>query len=290
MANLKKTHSISTIFSFFFITIFVSSSNANAVSPTGVIERTVKQQVLASLAPSHEHEPLPQSGSGTSQLFLTSTSGKYTFLLRRETSLGSGGFGNDLCYIQVQEGGQNVWESECASVSNTNTCSLVFSDAGLEIYDGSRLAWDTNTAGDKLETVELLDVGEIQMRDQNGDIAWKASDRPLVNQNCGSVGGPGLLPAQPPFGTPVSGGNLPFTKPVNSQTAQTGFQQQQQQLNYPQQGLNQPLSLVNQPFGVDNQQGLVDNNPFDSGVSIEFNIGVFILSVVISFAVSGLIA
>ncbi|KAF8410439.1 hypothetical protein HHK36_002968 [Tetracentron sinense] len=261
---------------------------AQALTPAGTIQRTTRQQVLASLPPSHETTSI----SGSSQMFLTSPSGKYgVFLLRRETSFGAGGFGNDFCYIQVQESGQSVWESECASVSNVNTCSLVFSDVGLEIFDGSRSAWDTDADGERLHTLVLLDIGDMQIRDQEGELIWKASDNPIANQNCGSIGAPGLSPAHPPFASPISRGISPFGQSLDNQgqQSQLGFQQQQQQqqLGYPQQtlnqplsGLNQPFSSLNQPFGANNQQSFVDNTPFDSGSSREkpFQVGVAFVS------------
>ena len=249
----------------FSLLIFLSSSLhlGYALSPAGTIERSTKQQVLASLPPSHETTQL----SGSSQLFLTSPSGRYeAFFLRRETSFGAGGFGNDFCYIQVQESGRSVWESECASVSNVNTCTLLFSDAGLEIFDGSRSAWDSDADGDHLQMLDLLDAGDMQIRDEEGELAWKASDNPVVNQNCGSIGAPGLAPETPPFATPIEE-KTPFGQD----------QQQQPQLGDSQQGLaqplsafNQPFSSLNQPFGANiNQQGLVDNTPYDSGAQKE---------------------
>ncbi|RVW42579.1 hypothetical protein CK203_085418 [Vitis vinifera] len=258
--------------------IFISSFvlPGHALSPAGTIERSTKQQVLASLPPSHETTQL----SGSSQLFLTSPSGRYeAFLLRRETSFGAGGFGNDFCYIQVQEGGRSVWESECASVSNINTCTLLFSDAGLEIFDGSRSAWDSDADGDHLQMLDLLDAGDMQIRDEEGELAWKASDNPVVNQNCGSIGAPGLAPETPPFATPIEE-KTPFGQD----------QQQQPQLGDSQQGLTQPLSAVNQPFstlnqplGVNiNQQGLVDNTPYDSGAQEERKLTTIIVIALVS--------
>ncbi|XP_019055012.1 PREDICTED: uncharacterized protein LOC109115433 [Nelumbo nucifera] len=257
------------LFLCFLIFLFSSLLLVQAATPPGTIERTARQQLLASIPPIHEATPT----SGSSQLFLTSPSGKYSaFLLRRETSFGAGGFGNDFCYIQVQdESGQSVWESECASVSNVNSCTLVFSDAGLEIFDGSRSSWDTNADGEQLETLEMLDKGDMQIRDKDGNLIWKASDNPISNQNCGSIGAPGLAPALPPFAKPISNGNLHFGQSANNQgqNSQLGDQQPLEQLG---DHLNhQPYSAPNQPFGANQQQQqqqpLIDNTPFDSGSS-----------------------
>ncbi|KAK9270488.1 hypothetical protein L1049_026068 [Liquidambar formosana] len=224
-------------------------------------------------------------------MFLISPSGKYAaFLLRSQTSMGAGGFGNDFCYIQVQESKQSVWESECAPISNVNTCTLLFSDAGLEIFDGSQSAWDTDVDGEHLQKLELLDEGDMQIRDEEGELAWKASDNPAVNQNCGSIGAPGLSTALPPFARPISQEKQPFGQSLdnNEQQSQVGYQQvpevgySQQSMNLPFSGFNQPFSSLNQPSGVNNQQGLVDNTPFDSGVSKEkiFHMGVALVSVI----------
>ncbi|PIA45544.1 hypothetical protein AQUCO_01600025v1 [Aquilegia coerulea] len=257
------------LFFFFSYALFVQ-----AVAPAGTVERVTKQQLLASIPPSHESTP-----TGSSQLFLTSPAGKYSvYLLRRESSIGAGGFGSDFCYVQVQDSGVSVWESECTTVSNVNTCSLVFSDAGLEIFDGSRSAWDTDVEDDDahIETLVLMDTGDMQIRNKDGDLKWRASDSPIVNQNCGSIGAPDLNPAHPPFASPIHGGKGPFGQQnLGQQSSPLGFPQQPaadqgQQLGLGQQTLNQPFSnAVNQaPFGVGgNQQPLVDNTPFDSGSS-----------------------
>ncbi|XP_019055017.1 PREDICTED: uncharacterized protein LOC104607594 [Nelumbo nucifera] len=272
MESLKpcKANSFLTLLIFFSSTLLC----VQAVAPSGTIERAARQQLLASIPPVHEATP---TSSGSSQLFLTSPSGKYSaFLLRRETSFGAGGFGNDFCYIQVQdESGQSVWESECASVSNVNSCTLVFSDAGLEIFDGSRSSWDTNADGEQLETLEMLDKGDMQIRDKDGNLIWKASDNPISNQNCGSIGAPGLAPALPPFAKPISNGNLPFGQSANNQgqNSQLGDQQQlgdsRQNINQPFSGLNQLGSPLGQTFGVNQQQPLIDNTPFNSASSRE---------------------
>ncbi|KAK9129498.1 hypothetical protein Sjap_009985 [Stephania japonica] len=271
---------------------------AQAVAPVGTIERSTKQQILASIPPPG-HEAIPP------QLFLTSTAGAYSaFLLRRETSQGAGGFGSDFCYIQVQDhSGSSVWESECTPVSNVNTCTLVLSDAGFEIFDGSRSAWDSDVDVDEhvhLERLELMDTGDMQMRDNEGELSWKASDSPASNQNCGSVGAPGQAPAHPPFAAPIHSNKGPFgqPQPVNSQPQQPlaapaqptthfyGSPLQPGPAGLPQQvGSNQPIPVpaadadqplpgqplsagLNQPIGVlgnSQQPNLVDNTPFDSG-------------------------
>ncbi|KAJ8624690.1 hypothetical protein MRB53_033220 [Persea americana] len=296
MESFKTQISSSNLFSSLTL-LFLSSSlllflpTTQAITPpAGTIERTTKQQILASLPPT-THEPAPSS-----ELFLTSPSGKYeAYLLRRVTSPGAGGFGNDFCYLQIQESGHNVWESECAVVSNVNTCTLVFSDAGLEIFDGSRSTWDTDADGDQLETLVLLDSGDMQIREHEGDLAWRASDNPIVNQECGSVGSPGLSPAHPPFASPVPGRDINFGQPLGGSQQQQqsslgsslGYQQQpslgsQQQ----QQPLGQQPSLggvgLNQPFGV-NSNALVDNTPFDSGSERKMEITCMVVGVALAF-------
>lgn len=203
------------------------------------------------------------------------------------TSPGAGGFGNDFCYIQIQESGHSVWESECAAVSNVNTCTLVFSDDGLAIFDGSRSTWDTNADGEQLETLVLLDSGDMQIREHKGDLVWRASDNPIVNQECGSVGSPGLNSAHPPFASPVPGREINFGQPLgggqqqgqgslgNQQQPSLGFQQQQQQPSLG--GV-----ALNQPFGVNNQP-LVDNTPFDSGSPREMDMTCMVVGVALAF-------
>ncbi|KAJ4966514.1 hypothetical protein NE237_018363 [Protea cynaroides] len=283
---------------FLSLLILLSSSVflAQTQAPTGSIQRTVKQQILTSLTPEHDGtSPTTPVSSGPSQLFLTSPSGKYAaFFLRQSTETGAGGFGNDFCYIQVQEAGQSVWESDCAPVSSENTCSLVFDDQGLEIFDGSNSMWNTNANADNfLQTLELVDSGDMRLMDKDGNLAWKASDNPQANQNCGSIGSPGLAPETPPFAKPIE--NIsPFGRPAPTQeqlppapvdvgpVSGSVPLPQLPQLGQPQEGLNQPVSAgFNQPFssvnqpqpfgGADNyqQQPLVDNNPFDSGSSRE---------------------
>ncbi|KAL5992663.1 hypothetical protein ACLOJK_013582 [Asimina triloba] len=245
------------------ISLFLSPAHAD--SPAGIIERNAKQQVLASLPPDAE-------GTGASQPFITSPSGKYEgYLLRRQTTLGAGGFGNDFCYIQIQASGHAVWESDCAAVSNENACTLLFTDAGLEIFDGSRSSWDTNAdSDDPLATLELIDRGDMQIRDKSGNLAWKASDNPVVNQECGSPGAPGLNSGLPPFASPIPGSGLNFGQPqpvapIPQRPVPAGNQPEQAALgDFQQQPLSQQVFGLNSPFGTSNQP-LVDNTPFDSG-------------------------
>ncbi|CAA6663210.1 unnamed protein product [Spirodela intermedia] len=156
------------------------------VAPSvGTIKRLTKQDILASIPPGEEPGERP---------FITSLAGKYSaYLVRSATAPGAGGFGNDFCYVQVRGGGnggtgQSVWESPCAPASVENTCSLVFTAAGLEVFDGSRSAWDTGVEERHLETLEL------------------AADYPLANQQCGAPGSPGLAAARPPFASPIGDG------------------------------------------------------------------------------------
>ncbi|XP_058078133.1 uncharacterized protein LOC131226448 [Magnolia sinica] len=281
----------------FFSSSFLLFPSTHAITPPGTIERTTKQQVLATIPPNTEAPQTP----GSSQPFITSPSGKYQgYLLRRETSPGAGGFGNDFCYIQIQSSGHSVWESECAAVSNENACTLVFSDAGLEIFDGSRSSWDTDAdADDALETLVLIDRGDMQITDRSGNLAWKASDNPIANQECGSVGSPGLASGLPPFASPIAGGGLNFGQPLGGNTQQPGLvgnqqqkqptlggyqQQQQQQLPF-----NQPLSGLNTPFGV-NSQPLVDNTPFDSRASPSTSREMLLLFTALAFVLVTLMA
>ncbi|KAH0463438.1 hypothetical protein IEQ34_008020 [Dendrobium chrysotoxum] len=188
-------------FSLSSLLLKLSAQTGNTALP-GTIERAVKQQVLVAIPPG-ETTALPP--------FLTSPTGKYAAsFLRSPTAPGAGGFGNDFCYIQVTDTatGESVWESECTPVSTSNTCSLVFSDDGLEIFDGSNSAWDSNaqsSGGNPLQSLELVDEGDMRIRDKEGELAWKASDDPRSNQRCGEAGSPGLAASVPPFAQPVGG-------------------------------------------------------------------------------------
>lgn len=77
-------------------------------------------------------------------------------------------------------------------MSNANACTLVFMDSGLEIFYGSNAAWDTDADGDDLETLEMVDNGDMRIREEDGNVAWKASDNTLTNQECGTLGAPGM--------------------------------------------------------------------------------------------------
>ncbi|CAA7399655.1 unnamed protein product [Spirodela intermedia] len=232
------------------------------VAPSvGTIKRLTKQDILASIPPGEEPGERP---------FITSLAGKYSaYLVRSATAPGAGGFGNDFCYVQVRGGGnggtgQSVWESPCAPASVENTCSLVFTAAGLEVFDGSRSAWDTGVEERHLETLELVDEGDMRIRTAGGDLAWKAADYPLANQQCGAPGSPGLAAARPPFASPIGdGGNLPFGQPAEGDQPQ------------------QPGAGAG--AGAGGQEPLVDNSPFDSA-SLRAAMGSSCSSVVVVLA------
>ncbi|KAG8040774.1 hypothetical protein GUJ93_ZPchr0792g7100 [Zizania palustris] len=205
------------------ILMLLSSSVAAAVTgPPGTIERITKQQILASIPP-------PGHGDGGATihppvLFLTSPSGKYAaYFVRSHTMPGAGGLGADFCYVEVVDTsaheaaatGGSVWESECRPVSTVNTCTLLFSYHGLEVFDGSEEVWhgETNTDGTNfLQRLELVDDGDMRIRDKDGELAWRASDEPRHAQRCGAPGSPGLATALPPFAEPIGAhsSNLPF--------------------------------------------------------------------------------
>lgn len=193
------------------------SSLASATPAAGTLERETKQQILASIPP----------GGAEPVLFLTSPSGKYAaYFVRTHTVPGAGGLGADFCYVQVADtssahnGGEggigaSVWESECRPISTVNTCALVFSWDGLEVFDGAEEVWhgETNRDGTNfLETLELVDDGDMRIRDKDGELAWRASDEPRHAQRCGAPGSPGLSSALPPFAEPIGAhsSDLPF--------------------------------------------------------------------------------
>uniref|UniRef100_M8C2F2 Uncharacterized protein n=1 Tax=Aegilops tauschii TaxID=37682 RepID=M8C2F2_AEGTA len=98
---------------------FLLPSHVTATAPTGMVERETKQQILASLPPHWEENPV---------LFLTSPSGKYAaYFMRSQTAPGAGGLGADFCYVEVLDTtapgaeGRSVWESECLALSTVNT-------------------------------------------------------------------------------------------------------------------------------------------------------------------------
>ncbi|WOL13163.1 hypothetical protein Cni_G21932 [Canna indica] len=202
-----------TRFFFFFLAVsslFFTTSQAGDTTPavavaSGTIQREIKQQILASVSPNSPDNTVP---------FLTSPSGKYTgYLLRRETSPGAGGMGNDFCYVQIQdtESGAAVWESECEPVSSANACSLVLCDLGLAMFDGSNDVWDTgaDNGNNFPASLELVDLGDMRVIDKDGELVWRASDDPRVNQRCGLPGSPGFPSDAPPFVTPIGGGSNP---------------------------------------------------------------------------------
>ncbi|KAK8966950.1 hypothetical protein KSP40_PGU001243 [Platanthera guangdongensis] len=243
-------------FLFLALPCFLPSSTLAADIPLpGTIDRTTKQQIITTLTPG---EP------STTEPFLTSPGGKYAaHFLRRATVPGAGGFGNDFCYIQIQDSGtgESMWESDCAPVSTSNACSLVFSDSGLDIFDGSSSAWSTGAAsanGNPLRTLELVDEGDMRIRDNAGELAWKASDDPRQNQNCGEPGSPGLSPALPPFAEPVGGStNMPFGQ---QQPGGAGHVPP-----VPDGGDGeQDAGGIGRSFGLSGQP-LVDSTPYDSG-------------------------
>ncbi|XP_044393567.1 WAG22 antigen [Triticum aestivum] len=201
------------------VLLLLSCSLAAATVPIGTIERVSKQQILASIPPGGH--------AGPPVLFLTSPSGKYAaYFVRTHTAPGAGGLGADFCYVEVMAGsgkaseggaagGASAWESECRPVSTVNTCTLLFSWHGLEVFDGSEEVWhgETNTDGTNfLQTLELVDDGDMRVRDKDGELAWRASDEPRHGQHCGAPGSPGLAAALPSFAEPIGAhsSNLPF--------------------------------------------------------------------------------
>ncbi|KAF8718475.1 hypothetical protein HU200_025243 [Digitaria exilis] len=271
---------------------FLLTSHAAATPPAGTIERVTKQQILASIPPHWDENPV---------LFLTSPSGKYAaYFMRSQTTPGAGGLGADFCYVEVLDTtdpgaeGRSVWESECLAVSTVNTCALVFSWKGLEVFDGSNSVWHTHdTQSDDhnfLETLQLVDQGDMRILDKGGELAWKASDEPRAAQHCGMPGSPGLASALPPFAEPIGHGSsdLPFGfghgegygAGVGVGAGAGGVAQPEAPLApFPQPEL--PLAPLpqeadefggaaaaagqGQAFGFGNNQPLVDNSPYDSG-------------------------
>ncbi|KAI4320938.1 hypothetical protein MLD38_034370 [Melastoma candidum] len=243
------------------------SSQAQSSGRAGVIERSKSQLLLASLQPSIDSS-VPGSLL-SSQLFLTSPSGNsFAYLIRHDTSLTSQGAGQGFCYIQVQENGNSIWDSTCTPVTEGNACALAFSDAGLQIFDGSRSSWRTNTNHGHLRYLMLTDAGNLEILDQRGMIMWAASQEQRANQNCGnySAASPFATPsynAEPSLGQGIiedSG----FTQPQSTYPSGLG-----QNLNYPQQGTsipagfsgssNQPFSSFNQPIGGNSLDNLGDD-------------------------------
>ncbi|XP_010935385.1 uncharacterized protein [Elaeis guineensis] len=236
-----QTKHLASFLLYLSISSLLLSSLSFATIPSGTIERTTKQQILASIPP-HSAE--------NTQPFLTSPSGKYTaYLGRRETAPAAGGFGNDFCYIQVQDSSseESMWESECAPVSTANACSLVFTDQGLEVFDGSESVWDGDGEGESFPVrLDLVDDGDMRVIDKEGELFWRASDDPRENQGCGLPGSPGLAPESPPFSQPIGTNNNP------------PFGQQQQQppppAGAPQEEEEQPQPVEAPPQEEEQQQ------------------------------------
>ncbi|KAK1303253.1 hypothetical protein QJS10_CPB11g01960 [Acorus calamus] len=255
--------------------LFITQATVAAATTTpttpipGTIGRSTKQQIIATIPPTTTDTESPPP---TPEPFLTSPSTKYAaYFLRHETAPDAGGFGNDFCYVQIQDAtaGNPVWESECAPVSNVNTCTLAFTEAGLEIFDGSRSSWDTSVDGENLEVLELVDQGDMRIRDKQGDQVWRASDNPRVNQVCGLPGSPGLAAARPPFAAPIGGQSNPFGQPQQGQQ-QLGVGGVGQAQTLEGSGVGQGLGQ-GQAFGLNGgeHQPLVDNTPYDSGYSLK---------------------
>ncbi|CAM0872251.1 unnamed protein product [Alopecurus aequalis] len=245
---------------------FLLPSYATASVPTGMIERETKQQILASIPPHGQENPV---------LFLTSPSGKYAaHFIRSQTVPGAGGLGADFCYVEIlatsEPGaeGQSVWESECLAVSTVNTCALVFSWEGLEVFDGSNSVWHTHDTesvdNNFLRTLQLVDEGDLRILDKGGELAWKASDEPRAAQHCGMPGSPGLVPATAPFAQPIGQGssNLPFGQDEGGNGNAGGALPQLPVGGAAGQG--QGVEEVGQTIGFGNQPS-VDNSPYDSG-------------------------
>lgn len=117
--------------------------------------------------------------------------------------------------------------------------------------------WDTGADNDFLETLQIVDEGDMRIIDRDGELAWKASDDPRSNQGCGLPGSAGLAPESPPFAKPLGGdvSNLPFGQgsqqgggsAIPNPSLGLGFNGQQEQQQQ--------------------QQPLVDNTAFESGCS-----------------------
>ncbi|GJN30872.1 hypothetical protein PR202_gb19214 [Eleusine coracana subsp. coracana] len=206
---------ISCVVACLSVAFLLASSHTAAATgvPAGTLQRVTKQHILASIPPHWDENPV---------LFLTSPSGKYAaYFVRTQTTPGAGGLGADFCFVQVldttapgEEAGRSVWESDCMAVSTVNTCALVFSWEGLEVFDGSNSVWHTHNAESDsdnfLETLQLVDQGDMRILDKGGELAWKASDQPRAAQHCGMPGSPGLNSPLPTFAEPVGTTDLPF--------------------------------------------------------------------------------
>ncbi|KAF7049751.1 hypothetical protein CFC21_058237 [Triticum aestivum] len=252
---------------------FLLPSPVAATAPTGMVERETKQHILASIPPHWEENPV---------LFLTSPSGKYAaYFMRSQTAPGAGGLGADFCYVEILDTtepgaeGRSVWESECLAVSTVNTCALVFSWEGLEVFDGSNSVWHTHDTesvdNNFIKTLQLVDEGDMRILDKGGELAWKASDEPRAAQHCGMPGSPGLAPAMPPFADPIGKGssNLPFGQDEGGNGNSYGSVGGVAQPELPLApggvgGQGQAVESVGETMGLGSQP-LVDNSPYDSG-------------------------
>lgn len=206
------------------LAFLLPSHAAVTAAPAGTIQRVTKQQILASIPPHWDENPV---------LFLTSPSGKYAaYFMRSQTTPGAGGLGADFCYVEVLDTtapgaeGRSVWESECLAVSTVNTCALVFSWKGLEVFDGSTSVWHTHdTKSDDqnfLETLQLVDQGDMRILDKGGELAWKASDEPrAANSDAAAAQGQAGAGAGEAFGF----GNQPLVdnSPYDSGALKHGF-------------------------------------------------------------------
>uniref|UniRef100_A0A7N0T056 Uncharacterized protein n=1 Tax=Kalanchoe fedtschenkoi TaxID=63787 RepID=A0A7N0T056_KALFE len=180
-SNSDHNASLHTIIIIMLYTFLLATNNGlSACDPIiSTVERLRKQQVLASLPPTHE--PMPTYGS--SQPFLTSPLGKYSALLvRREAAVGAGAY--DLCYVQVRDGSDLVvWESDCGMVSDVDSCSLAFTDVGLEMLDEWRSIWEIEAYGGEFRSLDLDDEGDLTIRDEGGEIVWVSSEVQLLHDN-----------------------------------------------------------------------------------------------------------
>uniref|UniRef100_M8BTR0 Uncharacterized protein n=1 Tax=Aegilops tauschii TaxID=37682 RepID=M8BTR0_AEGTA len=238
---------------------FLLPSHVTATAPTGMVERETKQQILASIPPHWEENPV---------LFLTSPSGKYAaYFMRSQTAPGAGGLGADFCYVEVLDTtapgaeGRSVWESEFLAGWR---CSTGATQCGTHTTESE----DNNF----LKTLQLVDEGDMRILEKGGELAWKASDKPRAAQHCGMPGSPGLAPAMPPFAGPIGKGSsrLPFGQDEggidgNSYGSVGGVAQPELPLAPGGVGgQGQAVESVGETMGFGSQP-LVDNSPYDSG-------------------------
>ncbi|URD77368.1 Translocase of chloroplast [Musa troglodytarum] len=242
--------------------LLLLSPPARATIVPGSIERTTKQQILASIPPHAAEAAVP---------FLTSPSGKYTAsLVRRQTAPGAGGLGNDFCYIQVQDTGaeRSMWESECGPVSSANTCAAVFTAYGLQVFDGSNPVW---TPGRSPPTTTSWRRWSWSTRatcaSGTSTASWRGR-RATTRARTRTAACPALRYGAgcAPFAVPIGGDNqnLPFGQPAPS--AQQQLLPPQSNTMYDQEQPQHPFGGASQAFGF-NGHPLVDNTPYDSGCS-----------------------